>query len=130
MVNVTLSYSPKHFLLKVLSNSDRRILFFWQVLVSIHKFIIELYALQCLLGGVGLFQISQKDRLFYLLWQPSTPGGNFKCSPPSCTLQKRPYSPLQFGQKQNMPEQSIERRAYLLTPYSQRQSRKRWWTIL
>ena len=27
-------------------------------------------------GGVGLFQISQKERFFLLLWQPSALGGN------------------------------------------------------
>ena len=46
-----------------------------QVVESIHKFIIELHVLQCLFvrgpdkknkGGVGLFQISQKERLFHL----------------------------------------------------------------
>ena len=48
------SYSPKHFLLKALNNlldlylADSRIGYFWQVLESIHKFIIELHALQCL----------------------------------------------------------------------------------
>ena len=33
--------------------------------------------------------------------------------PPSCTLQKRPLSPLQFGQEEKIHGQSIERRAYL-----------------
>ena len=50
-----------------------------QVLESIHKFIIELRVLQCLFvkwsnknkGGVRLFQISQKERLFCVLYQPS-----------------------------------------------------------
>ena len=31
---------------------------------------------------------------------------------PSCTLQKRPSSPLQFGQEENITGQSIERKAY------------------
>ena len=65
--------------------ADSRILYFWYVLKSIHTFIIELHARQCLFvrgliknnGGVGLFQISQKERLFHLLWQPtSTLWGN------------------------------------------------------
>ena len=53
-VNVTASYSPKHFLLKALNHllglclADIRILYFWQVLKSIFKFIIEVHALQCL----------------------------------------------------------------------------------
>ena len=59
--------------------ADSRILYFWQVLESIHKFIIELHVLQCLFvrglmknkGWVGLFQISQKERLLHVLYQPS-----------------------------------------------------------
>ena len=51
----------------------------WQVLESIHKFIIELHIQQCLFvrgpiknkGGVVLFHILQKERLFHLLWQTS-----------------------------------------------------------
>ena len=35
-----------------------------------------------------------------------------QCRFPSCTLQKRPFSPLQFGQEENIPEQPTERRAY------------------
>ena len=56
MVNVTASYSPKPFLLKGLSNLldfylfNSSILYFWQVLKSVHKFIIELNVLQCLFG--------------------------------------------------------------------------------
>ena len=30
----------------------------------------------------------------------------------SCTLQKRPSSPLQFGKEENIPGHSIKRRAY------------------
>ena len=33
-------------------------------------------------GGVGLFQISQKERLFHLLWQPSALGDNLTMCPP------------------------------------------------
>ena len=36
-----------------------------------------------------------------------------RCSPASCTLQKRPSSPFQFGQEENMPGHSFERKAYL-----------------
>ena len=35
-----------------------------------------------------------------------------QCGSPSCTLQKRPFSPFQFGQEENMLGHSIERRAY------------------
>ena len=54
MVNVTASGSPKDFLLEALSNCQTfalptgGFLNFWQVLDAIHKFIIELHALQCL----------------------------------------------------------------------------------
>ena len=55
MVNVTPSYSPKTFafegskLLLDLCLSDSKIIYFWYVLKSIHKFIIELHAVQYLL---------------------------------------------------------------------------------
>ena len=57
MVNVTASYYPKIFafegskLLLDLCLADSRILYFWYVLKFIHKFIIELHALQCLFVG-------------------------------------------------------------------------------
>ena len=90
MVNVAASYSPRTFsfegskLYLDLCLAESRILYFWQVLKSIHKFILELYLLQCLFvrgsnenkGGIGLSQISQKERLFHLLWQPSSLGDN------------------------------------------------------
>ena len=90
MVNVTASHFPKTFsfegskYLLDLCLDDSRILYFWYVLESMHKFIIEPHVLQSLFvrgsnknkGGLGLFQISQKERLFHLLWQPSALGGN------------------------------------------------------
>ena len=63
-------------------------------------------------GGVELFQISQKERPFHLLWHPSALWGNLTKCPPSCTLQKRTSCLLQFGQEENIPGRSIERRAY------------------
>ena len=89
MVNVTVSYYPKIFafedskLLLDLCLANSRILYFWYILKSIYKCIIELPAVLICKGGlikdkggVGLFQVSQKERLFYFLWQPSTLGGN------------------------------------------------------
>ena len=35
-----------------------------------------------------------------------------QCNPPSCTLQKRPSSPIQFGREENIPGHPTERRAY------------------
>ena len=80
----------------------------------------KLHVLQCLFvresnkkGGVGLFQISQKGRLFHLIWQSSALEGNLAMwSPPSCILQERSSSPLQFGQEVNITGHSIKRRAY------------------
>ena len=54
----------------------RRILYFWYVLEYIFKFIIKLRVLQCLFvsgsnkmqGGLLLFQISQKERLFFVFY--------------------------------------------------------------
>ena len=81
MVSLIASYYPKTFafegskLLVDICFADSKILYFWYIPKSIHKFIIELHALQCLVGrwsyknkeGVGLFQILQKERLFHLL---------------------------------------------------------------
>ena len=44
---------------------------------------------------VGLFQVSQKESLFQLLWQPRALGVNLKMWNPSCTLQKG--LPLSFS---------------------------------
>ena len=109
----TLSFESSKYLI-----AGSRILYFWQVLESIHKFIIELNALQCLFvwdliknkEKVGLFQISLKERLF--ISQPSALGVISQCGPPSCTLQKRPFPPLHFGQEENIQGHSTERRAY------------------
>ena len=59
--------------------------------------------------GVGLFQISQKERLFRALYEPSD---NLAMWSPSCTLPKRPFSPLQFGQEEIISGYSIESRVY------------------
>ena len=64
--------------------ADSRVLYFWYVLESIHKFITELYGLQYLfVRGSNKKQrrgriISNftKGKTFYLLWQPSVLGGN------------------------------------------------------
>ena len=112
MVNGTESYSPKQFLLETLSNYETFVLLtagFCTFDMFIHKFIVELYAMQCLFvggsnkqkrgGRVGLFQTSDQDRLFHLLWQPSTFGGNL-------TVQTRILQP----KEENIPGHSTERR--------------------
>ena len=73
------------------------------------------FLLGCLIknkGGVGLFQISQKVGIFHLLWKPSAIETNLTMWPPSCTLQKRPSSPLQFVKIENICGNSAEKRAY------------------
>ena len=63
-------------------------------------------------GGVGLFQISQKERLFHLLWQPGTLGGNLIMRSSFLHPSKKPSSLLQLGQEENVPQHSTERRTY------------------
>ena len=91
MVHVTTSYSPKTFSfegskqLLDLYLADSRILYFWYVVESIHKFVIELHVLQCwFVRGPNKKQrmgriISNftKGETFHLLWQLSVLGGNF-----------------------------------------------------
>ena len=105
--------SSKSLLNLCLANS--RILYFWHVLESIHKFIIELHVLQCLFvrefnkkGGVGSFQISQKERFFHLLWQKKALESNLTKNP----QKKNSSSPLQLGQEKNVLGHSVERRGY------------------
>ena len=62
-------------------------------------------------GGVGLFQILRKERLFSYDNQVLL-GVVSQCDPPSCTLQERPSSPLQFVQEENTPRYSIKSRTY------------------
>ena len=78
MVSLIASYYPKTFafegskLLLDICLVDSKILYFWYVPKSTHKFIIELHALHCLVGrwsyknkeGVGLFQILLKGETF------------------------------------------------------------------
>ena len=42
-------------------------------------------------GGVGLFQVSQKDRLFHPFWQPSAYGGNLLMRPPFLHPRKKAF---------------------------------------
>ena len=150
MVSVTMSYYPQKFafegskLLLDICLADSRILYFWYVLKSIHKFIIELHALQCLFvrgsnkkqrRGLGLFEISQKVRLFHILWQPSTLGGNLIMQSFFLHPSKKPSSPLQFGKEENIPGHSIERKTYWFILKIDRSSPFRWvgigwWALL
>ena len=60
--------------------ANSRILYFWHVLKSTHKFIIEGGLIKNK-GEVGLFKISQKERFFNLLWQLRTFGGHLTVWP-------------------------------------------------
>ena len=126
MVNVTASYSSKTFSFegskKLLDFFlvDSRILYFWYVFESIPKFIIELYALQCLFVRRSnkkqrrgrIISNFTKGETFSSLLQPSAFGHNCTMWLPSGTLQERSSSLFLFGQEENIPGHSIESRAY------------------
>ena len=84
--------------------AQSRILYFWQFLESIPKFIIQFHALQCLfLRGSNKQQrrgrtisISQKDRLFIFYENQVLLGVIFQSCLVSCTLQETLSSPLHF----------------------------------
>ena len=83
------------------------ILYFWQVLESIHKFIIELYVQQCLfVRGSNKKQrsgrlISQKEKLFYLLREPNALGGNLTMRSTSLHLPRKAFlSPLVWPRRE------------------------------
>ena len=99
--------------------ADSRILYFWQVLESIHKFIIELYPPIFVRGsnkkqrrGRIILNFTKRETLFVFYDNQVLLGVISRCGFPSCTLQKRPSSSLQFCQEENIPGHSIERRAY------------------
>ena len=100
MVNKTASYYHQTFAFqgsKLLLGTcfvESRILYFWYVLKSIHKFIIEFHALQCL-----FVRWSNKKQRRDRIISNFTKGETFSSSP-------------QFGQEENIPGHSIERRAY------------------
>ena len=103
--------------------ADSMILYFWQVLKSlksVHKFIIEFHVLQCLyVGGsskkqrrVRIISNFRKGETFHFYDNQELLCVISQCASPSCTLQERPSSPLQFRQEENIPGHSTERRAY------------------
>ena len=86
-------------------------------------------------GGVRLFQISQKERLFHVLYQPSY--NHAMWSPFIAPFQKRPFFPLQFGQEENISGKSTERRVYWfiikiarVLPVPTGRVGIGWWTLL
>ena len=130
---------------KVLYLTDSRFLSFWQVLESIHKGIIELHVLQRLFVR-GSNKKQRRDRITSNFTKEETfsslmttkvlLGEISQCAPPSYTLQKRSLSPLQFGQKENIPGHSTEGRTYWyvlklarVLPIPTGRVRLGWWTL-
>ena len=124
--------------------ADSRILYFWQVLESIHKFILELHALQCLFVR-GSNKQQRRGRIISNFTKEQTFSSFMttkwsweiisQCGPASSTLQKRPS--LQFGQEENIPGQSTESRAYWFVlkiarvfPIPTGRVGIGWWTLL
>ena len=60
-------------------------------------------------GGVGEYFKFHKRSLFHLLYQPSALGDVVPLLAP---FQKRSFFPFQFGQEENISENSTERRVY------------------
>ena len=87
----SISLESANLLLINLCLADSRILYFWQVLESIHKFIIELHILQCLfVRGLlrtnftkGNFFVSYINQVLLVIIS--------QCGPPSCTLPKHAF---------------------------------------
>ena len=91
-----------------------KMLYFWQVLESIHKFILELDVLQCFFVR-GSDEKQRRGRII----SNFTKGDFFisyinkvLCSHHSCTFSKNAFFPLQFGQEDNISGNSTERRVY------------------
>ena len=101
--------------------ANSRILYFWQVLESIRKFIIEIHVLQCFfVRGSNKKQrrgriISNftKGEAFHLLWQPSALGVNITMWPSFLHLPKKIFlSPSLWPQKKTYLETQLKGGAY------------------
>ena len=121
------------------SLADSRILYIWQVLKFIQKFIIELHVLQCLGGLIknnrvaGLFQISQKERFFIAYYNQVLFEITSQCGP----LPPKKALPLPFtlAKKKTYPNwHSIERRHFFsknsrVFPIPTDRVGIAWWTL-
>ena len=145
MVIVTALCSPKHFLLKVLRNYYTFPLvttgFFWQVLESIHKFIIELHVLQYLfLRGSnkqqrrgGIISNFTKGETYFISYNNQVLlGVIWRWSSSSCTLQRKIFLVPSVWTMKEYTWTHIWKKSLLICfencqdfPYSYRQSRKR-----
>ena len=97
--------------------ADSRNLYFWYLLESIYKFIIELNILQCLFVRKsnkkqrrGRIISNFTKRIDFVIFYDNQVLLEVisECSAPSWTLQKRPSSPLQFGQEENILGHSLK----------------------
>ena len=61
---------------------------------------------------MGLFRISQKERIFFVSYNNQVLLGVISRCAPLCNLQKRPSFSLQFGQEENILGYSFETIAY------------------
>ena len=119
MANVIAWYSPKAFSFESSQKlldiclAGSRILYFWYVLESTHKFTIELHSLQCFFLRRSnrkqrrdriISNLSKGETFSSLLATKYSWGIILRCGFPTCTLQ--------FGQEENIPGHSIENRAY------------------
>ena len=124
MVDVTAWYSPKHFRLKALRN-------YWVFALLTEGFCTlgrswnpgiytQIYLRSpCHTVLIGSNKQQRRGRIISNLTKqtfssrmPSAIWVNLTMQPPSCTLQNRLSSPLQFGQEENISGHSSENRAY------------------
>ena len=114
----TFSFESSKWLLD-LCFADSRILYFWQVLESIHKFIIELHVLQYLfVRGSNkkrwrgrIISNFRKGETFHLFGQPSALGGNLTMWRPFFHPPKR-SSVLTLAKKRTYLDTQLKRDLY------------------
>ena len=145
MVSVTASFSSKTFVLEgsklmlALCPADSRILCFWYVLKSTHKFIIEHHALQYLFVGWSnkkqrrgriISNFTKRDTFLSLTYINQVT--ILLRGPPSCTLSKRVFLSFsvwarrEYIQKLNWKKSlQIYFQIWQVAPCSHRQSRNR-----
>ena len=112
--------------------ADSRILHFWQVLESLHKFIIELHALQCLFVR-GSNKKQSRGRIISNFISYINKVIILQCGPLLAPFQKMSFFPLQFGQEDNIFGNSIERRILkidIVLPVPTGRVGIGWWTLL
>ena len=124
--------------------ADSRIPYFWQVLGSIHKFMIELHVLQYLFVRVSnkkqrrcrIISNFRKGKTSHLLWQPSALVSNLTMWPPFLHPPKKASLPSFCTIREHTWTLSWKESLLICSeycmgvPYSHRESRKGWWTLL